>query len=91
MHNPEFVQENETHKLHWDFEKQTDHLISARRLDLVIIKKRTCRIMDFDVPANHKVKLKEGEKKDKCLDLARELKKLWNNYVIIVIKHNTSL
>ena len=31
--------------------------------------------MDFDVPAGHRIKLKESEKKDKYLDLARELKK----------------
>ena len=35
-------------------------------------------IVDFAVPADHKIKLKEGEKKDKYLDLARESKKLWN-------------
>ena len=34
--------------------------------------------MDFAVPADHRVKLKENEKKDKYLDLAWELKKLWN-------------
>ena len=27
MHNPESVPENETHKVLWDFEIQTDHLI----------------------------------------------------------------
>ena len=31
MHNPESVQENETRKIRWDFEIQTDHLFSARR------------------------------------------------------------
>ena len=41
-------------------------------------KKRTCRIVGFAVPADHRVKLKENEKKDKYLNLARELKKLWN-------------
>ena len=40
--------------------------------------------MDFCVPADHWVKLKESKKKDKCLDLARELKKLWNMKVTIV-------
>ena len=38
-------------------------------------KKRTCKIVDFAVPADHKIKLKEYVKKDKYLDLARELKK----------------
>ena len=34
--NPESVRENETHKLLWDFEMQTDHLIWARWQHLVI-------------------------------------------------------
>ena len=36
MHKPESVQENETHKLLWNFEIQTDHSISARRPDVMI-------------------------------------------------------
>ena len=85
LHNPKSVLDNETHKLLWDFEKQTDPLILARRSDFIIIskkkkkekkKKRTRRIVNFAVPADHKVKLKESEKKDKYQDLARELKKL---------------
>ena len=40
--------------------------------------------MDFAVPANHRIKLKESEKKDKYLDLARELKKLRNMKVKII-------
>ena len=39
MHNPAPVLENDTHKLLWDFNIQTDHLIQARRPN-VIIKKR---------------------------------------------------
>ena len=37
MHKPASVPENETHKFLGDFEIQTDHLILARRLDLIII------------------------------------------------------
>ena len=40
MHNPAPVIENDTHKLLWDFNIQTDHLISARRPDLIIINKK---------------------------------------------------
>ena len=47
-------------------------------------KKRTCKIVDFAVPADHRIKLKESEKRDKYLDLARELKKLWNMLVTIM-------
>ena len=74
------VLENNTHKLLWDFDIHTDHLISDRRPGLIIINKmkRTCKIVDFAVPADNRIKLKEYEKKDNYLDLARELKKLWN-------------
>ena len=61
--------------------------IPARRPDLIIInqkKKRICKIVDFAVPADHIINMKESEKKDKYLDLARELKKLWNMKVTIV-------
>ena len=40
--------------------------------------------MDFPVPANRWLKLKESEKKDKYLDLAIELKKLWNINVTVI-------
>ena len=86
MHNRVPVLENYTHKLLWDFDIHTDHLISARRPDLIITKtkKRICKFVDFAVPADHRIKLKEWEKKDRYLDLARELKKLRNMKVTIV-------
>ncbi len=70
----------------WNLNMQTDHLIPARRPDLIIInkKKRICKIVDFAVPADHRINLKESEKKDKYLDLPRELKKLWNMQVTII-------
>ena len=86
MHNPAPVLENDSHKLLRDFNIQTDHLIPARRSDLIIInkRKRICKIVDFAVQADYRINLKENEKKDKYLDLARELKKLWNMKVTIV-------
>ena len=88
MHNPAPVLENDSHKLLWDFNIQTDHLIPVRRSDLIIInnnnKKRICKIVDFAVPADHRINLKECDKKDKYLDLVRELKKLRNMKVRIV-------
>ena len=47
-------------------------------------KKRICKIVDFAVPADYRINLKESEKKDNYLDLVRELKKLWNMKVTIV-------
>ena len=86
MRNAGSVLENDTHKLLWDFDIQMDHLILARRPDLIIInkEKRICQIVDFAVLADHIIKLKEYEKKDKYLDLDRKLKILWNMKVTII-------
>ena len=79
MHNPVSIRENDTHKHLWDFGMQTDHLTSARWRVLIVInnnnKKRTCKIVGFVVPTDHRIKMKESEKKDKFLDFAQELKK----------------
>ena len=71
MHKLECFMENKKHKRLWDFEIQTDHLNQQKR-------KRTSRMVDFAVAADLRVKLNEIEKEDKYLDLAMELKKLWN-------------
>ena len=69
MHTPAPVLENDSHKLLWDFNIQTDHLIPASRPDLIIInkkkkkkRKRICKIVDFAVPADHRINLKGSEK-----------------------------
>ena len=46
-------------------------------------KKITCRIVDFAIPVDLQIKLKES-KKDNYIDLARELKKLWNMKVTVI-------
>ena len=40
MDNLATVLENATHKLLWDFDLHTDHLIPGRRPDLIIINKK---------------------------------------------------
>ena len=54
---PESVLENEMHWILW-------YLEIKKRPDLVIVtkNKRSCRIMDFVVPADHRIKLKERGK-----------------------------
>ena len=42
-------------------------------------------MVNFTVPADRMVKLKESKKRDKYIDLARELKKkLWNMKVTVI-------
>ena len=92
MQNPVTVLENDTHKI---FDIHTDYLISAKIPDHIIInnqkkKKRTCKIVDFAVLADHRIKLKENKKKDKYLDLARELKKsygTWRRQLVFLYNH----
>ena len=58
------------------FEIQMYYVMLTRRPDLVIVNNNNSnKKEDFAVPPNHWVKLNDGEKKDKYLDLARELKK----------------
>ena len=89
MHNPASVLENDTHKLLGDFDIQTDHLISARRPNLIIInnkkkKKENLQNCQLCCPSRPQNKTEKCEKRDKYLDLARELKKLWNMKVTVI-------
>ena len=54
--------------------------IAVRRSYLELInKKGICHLMDFSIPADQRVKIKESEMTDKFLKLTEELKKTqWN-------------
>ena len=47
-HEPDSVMENDKCKILWDFTNQTDHIIQARRPDIVLVNKqeRTCQLID---------------------------------------------
>lgn len=85
-HKPEAVCENERCKILWDFNIQTDHVIEARRPDMIVVNKiqNKCTIVDFAVPYDTRVTAKEQEKVLKYQDLARELKVLWDTPVKVV-------
>ena len=84
-HEPESVLENEDYKILWDFIIQTDHVIEARRPDLVVVdKERSCKIIDFAVPGDGRIEEKEKDKIEKYQDLGRELQKIWNVKVKII-------
>ena len=52
MHNPAPVLENDTQKLLWDFDIQTDRK-KTRPYNNQLRKKKICKIVDFAVPADH--------------------------------------
>ena len=69
----------------WDFDIQTDHVVEARRSDLVVVdKERSCKIFDFAVPGDSRIEEKEKDKIEKYQDLGRELQKIWNIKVKII-------
>ena len=45
----------------WDFSIQTDHVIDARRTDLVVVdkKERIFKIIDFAVPGDSRIEEKK--------------------------------
>ena len=57
----------------------------ARRLNLVLINKtKRTYLEDFAIPMDCRVEIEECKKIDKHLDLARELKRLWNMRMIVI-------
>ena len=80
------TQQNSKCRLYSDRDETVKHIISecSKLAQKKYNNKRTCKIVDFAVPADHRRKLEECEKKDKYLDLTRELKKLWNMQVTII-------
>ena len=60
MYKSNSVLEYQTYEILWDVEMQTDHLITTRRKDMVLInkKKKTCHLVDF---ADSKTTYKSAE------------------------------
>jgi len=74
------------YKLLYDFDIYTDHGITARRPDLVMVDKMTrcTTVIDVACVMDRHVIVKHQEKIDKYLDLAIELQVLWNTKVVIL-------
>ena len=68
----------------WDTNRSSNLGRMTKPSDSQQKKKRTYRIVDIAVPTDHRVKLKESEKRNQHLHLAWELKKLWNTKVTAV-------
>ena len=73
MHKLDSFQLKETHKIPWDVELQTDHLIPSRRPDLIMIKEKKMNSSSIGFcrfKGDYRVKIKENEKRDEYLDFA---------------------
>ena len=78
-HAPEGAVENEEIKVLWDINIQCDHLIDARRPNLIVMDKKEQKgiIINIAVPADVTVEEKEKEKVEKYQDLKKEIRRLW--------------
>ena len=78
MQNPESVLQNETHKVVRNFEIETTRSSDSQQQQQ---KKKTSRIVDFAVPADHKIKLKEREKKTSTWTFLV----IWKKVTVIIV------
>ena len=64
MHNQAVVLENDTHKLIWNIgiQMESPNLGQKTRPNDNQQQKNKCKIVDFAVPADRRIKLKECEK-----------------------------
>ena len=69
-------------KILWNFGVKTDRVISAQRLDIIVLhvdyKKQCGFFIDVSIPVDINIIEKEKEKILKYQDLRIELQKLWN-------------
>ena len=88
MHESNYVQEKDAHKLFSDFEIKMNHQTPVRHIDMVSIsnQKRICHQVNSTIQVINSIK-KRKEKKNKYKDLARELKRL-NDINVTVITYD---
>ena len=77
-HKPQSLQKNGEYKILWDFNIQTDKIIEHRLPDIVCInkQKRECHVIDFAIPGDQNIAIKEQEKIGEYQDLRIELQKV---------------
>ena len=87
-HQLEGVVENEKCKVLWDMTIQCDHVIKARRPDIVVVEKENNKAIIVHCIASswdHRVYEKDGEKIEKYQDLKREIGRLWGSRHLEVV------
>ena len=73
MHNPVAVLDDKAHEILWDTDGSINSGKKINPSANFFLNRGICHLVDFAVPANHRVKLKENENMDKYLELAGEL------------------
>ena len=86
-HKPESVAENENFKILYDFTIPCDHMIEARRSDIVVVDKvkKETMIIDVAILGHTRVCHKEREKIEKYSFSKDEIANLWEMKKVAVI------
>ena len=86
-HEQESVVENENFKILWDFIIQCEHMIEARRPDIVVVNevKKEAMIIDMVIPGVTRACDKEREKIEKYSLLKDKTARLWQMKKIFMI------
>ncbi|XP_068234287.1 uncharacterized protein [Palaemon carinicauda] len=86
-HQPEVVVKNDQAKLFWDYSIRTDRVIRAHRSDVNLVEKTTKNIslIDVAVPWDSRMEDNGRDKIEKYHDLRKELRRLWNMQVKVVL------
>ena len=74
-HQPNSVQETDRTKVLRDFNRQYDHIIEARRTDIVN-EEKVCKIIDIAIPGDSRVAENEREKVEKYQDSKLEIARI---------------
>ena len=82
LHKLEYVQENEMHKIQWDFETQKRSPNLCQKTRLIVNKQENDLSWSrFYIPLDYSVKIQEREKLDKYLDsFSKQTKQWWRWY-----------
>ena len=86
-HEQESAVENENFKILWDFIIQCEHMIEARRPDIVVVNevKKEAMIIDMVIPGDTRACDKEREKIEKYSLLKDKTARLWQMKKIFMI------
>ena len=65
----------------WDINRSSN---PDQKTRLRVNWQRICCLVDFTIPTDHRLKIKENKNINKYVDLARELRKLWKMKVKVI-------
>ncbi|XP_044760187.1 uncharacterized protein LOC123317648 [Coccinella septempunctata] len=86
-YQPKSLLQSQEYKLYWDTTLVTDRGVAHNRPDVAIfdLKRKTCMLLDFAIPADDNISRAYSEKVSKYSDLAFQLRELYDLRTISVL------